>query len=74
MKLISSQGDSVQLGYNAQGSEILLNITFSLGFNLAVGSRGIQAVQCIMGSGSCHDGSGLRKRLPGHVAWLLVAG
>ncbi|RDL38788.1 uncharacterized protein BP5553_03128 [Venustampulla echinocandica] len=47
MRLIPSQGEDIQLGYRTEGRELFLNITFLGGFNLAVGSRGIQGIQCI---------------------------
>jgi len=48
MRLIPSQGEALQLGYRAEGKELILKITFLAGFNLAVGSRGIQGIQCIL--------------------------
>jgi hypothetical protein len=51
MRLTSCQSDAIQLGYCGHESELFLDVTLSLGFNLAVGSRGIKAVQCIMGGG-----------------------
>jgi hypothetical protein len=47
MRLIPSQGEVIQLGYRTEGRELFLNIIFLAGFNLAVGSRGIQGIQCI---------------------------
>ncbi|KAH9216177.1 hypothetical protein DL95DRAFT_498506 [Leptodontidium sp. 2 PMI_412] len=47
MRLIPSQGEVMQVGYKTEGRELFLNITFLAGFNLAVGSRGIQGIQCI---------------------------
>ncbi|KAK0104410.1 hypothetical protein ONS95_004704 [Cadophora gregata] len=47
MRLVPSQGESIQLGYRTEGKEIFLNITFLAGFNLAIGSRGIQGIECI---------------------------
>ncbi|KAG4435231.1 hypothetical protein IFR05_009286 [Cadophora sp. M221] len=47
MRLIPSQGEVIQLGYRTEGRELFLNITFLAGFILAVGSRGIQSIQCI---------------------------
>ena len=47
MRLVSSQGEDIQLGYRTEGREFTLDITLLAGFNLAVGSRGIQGIQCI---------------------------
>ena len=39
------------LGYRAEGKELFLNVTAFRGFILAVGSRGIQALQVITAEG-----------------------
>ncbi len=46
IRLIPNQGQVIQLGYKAE-KEFLLDISLLTGFNLAVGSRGIQGIQCI---------------------------
>ena len=51
MRLVPSQGKAIQLGYRAERKELFLNITSLTGFILAVGSRGIQGIQCISGDG-----------------------
>ncbi len=57
MRLIPNQGEAIQLGYRAEEKERILGITSPAGLNLAVGSRGIQGIQCIL------DGERLSKRL-----------
>ncbi|KAK2597380.1 hypothetical protein QQS21_006004 [Conoideocrella luteorostrata] len=47
IKVILIQGEAIQLGYKAD-EERILNITCLTGFNVAVGSRGIQGIQCIL--------------------------
>jgi hypothetical protein len=47
MKFIPKSGDSTHLGYLA-GDERVRNIKNLTGFHLAIGSRGIQAIQCII--------------------------
>ncbi|EPE28689.1 Mannose-binding lectin [Glarea lozoyensis ATCC 20868] len=47
IRLLSSSCEAIQLGYRAHRSE-RVNIKSLIGFNLVVGSRGIQAVQCIV--------------------------
>ncbi|KAF2970831.1 hypothetical protein GQX73_g2783 [Xylaria multiplex] len=46
IRLILSQGQAIQLGYRAE-NELIVSTTRLTGFNLAVGSRGIQGVQCV---------------------------
>ncbi|KAH9986270.1 hypothetical protein F4779DRAFT_305655 [Xylariaceae sp. FL0662B] len=47
VRLILIRGGAIQLGYIAD-VERILNITCLTGLKLAVGSRGIQAIQCIL--------------------------
>lgn len=46
IRLILRDGD-IRLGYMAD-EEHILNITYLTGFNVAVGSRGIQGIQCVL--------------------------
>ncbi|KAI2601706.1 F-box domain-containing protein [Hypoxylon sp. NC1633] len=46
IRLILSQDQTIQLGYRAE-SELIFPATLLVGFNLAVGSRGIQGLQCV---------------------------
>jgi len=48
IRLIPSQGQGIQLGYKVEGKELVLDVSFLAGFNLAVGARGIQGIQCIL--------------------------
>ncbi|KAH9887405.1 F-box domain-containing protein [Xylariomycetidae sp. FL2044] len=50
MRLVPVEGEVVDLGYMG-GKELVSEITGLKGFNLAVGSRGVQGVQCILGDG-----------------------
>lgn len=47
IRFISIEGGDIQLGYISD-EEHVLNMTSLKGFNLAVGSRGIQGIQCII--------------------------
>ncbi|TWU77003.1 hypothetical protein ED733_007548 [Metarhizium rileyi] len=47
LRFVLTQGVAIRLGYIAD-EERILDITHLTGFNLAVGSRGIQAIQCIV--------------------------
>jgi hypothetical protein len=49
IRFILSRGEDIRLGYMA-AEEHILSITCLTGFHLAVGSRGIQAIQCILGN------------------------
>lgn len=49
IRFILSRGEDVRLGYMAD-QELILGITSLIGFYLAVGSRGIQGIQCILGN------------------------
>jgi hypothetical protein len=68
MKLTSNAGDTTQLGYWT-ARDCSLELSELHGFNLAIGSRGIQALQCITvgGATSCWlgspDGAPKTKRL-----------
>ncbi|EFY97487.2 F-box domain-containing protein [Metarhizium robertsii ARSEF 23] len=48
MRLIPKSGQEIQLGYRTEGNELVLKVPFLQGFNLAVGSRGIQGIQCVL--------------------------
>lgn len=47
IRLLLNRGKSIRLGYRAD-EERLLNTKCLTGFKLAVGSRGVQAIQCIL--------------------------
>ncbi|KAH7175925.1 F-box domain-containing protein [Dactylonectria macrodidyma] len=46
IRLVLARGEIIQLGYMAE-EERVLNIACLTGFNLAIGPRGIQGIQCI---------------------------
>lgn len=46
MSLVTAAGDSVRLGYSSR-SEHFVKLTQLWGFRVAMGSRGVQALQCI---------------------------
>ncbi|KAK4150722.1 hypothetical protein C8A00DRAFT_45939 [Chaetomidium leptoderma] len=48
MSFVTVAGDSIRLGYSSR-SEHLIELTQIWGFRLAMGSRGLQALQCITG-------------------------
>lgn len=73
MRLIPSQGEAIQLGYRAEGRELFLNITLLAGFNLVVGSRGVQGIQCITGDGRTSQWFGCPYRAP-RTRRLAVSG
>lgn len=68
IRFIFSRGEDVSLGYMAQEQHIV-GVTCLIGFHLAVGSRGIQGIQCILGNGrespwiGCPDNAPKTKRL-----------
>ena len=68
IKLSTATGETIQLGYQAV-NERSLALSDIRGFNLAIGLRGIQALQCITGGAStprwlgCLDDSPKTKRL-----------
>jgi hypothetical protein len=68
IRFILSRGEDVHLGYMADEQHIL-SVTCLIGFHLAVGSRGIQGIQCILGNGrespwiGCPDNAPKTKRL-----------
>lgn len=68
IRFILSRDEDIRLGYMA-AEEHILSITSLTGFHLAVGSRGIQAIQCIFGNGresrwvGCPDNAPKTKRL-----------
>lgn len=47
MRLITSDNADIRLGYLAEGNELFFEVTAIKGFVLAVGSRGIRAIQVI---------------------------
>ncbi len=50
IRLILSRGQDIQLGYKTE-EEHILDITRLAGFNLAIGSRGIQVIRCVLDHG-----------------------
>lgn len=68
IRFILSRGEDIRLGYMAS-EEHVLSITCLTGFHLAVGSRGIQAIQCILSNDhesrwiGCPDNAPKTKRL-----------
>lgn len=68
IRFILSRGDPICLGYMAD-EERILGITRLTGFHLAVGSRGIQGIQCILDDDrespwiGCPDNAPRTKRL-----------
>jgi hypothetical protein len=69
IRLITSNGADIRLGYTAKGNELFLEVTAVKGFILAMGSRGIRALQVISGNGrtskwfGCPKGSPATERL-----------
>lgn len=69
MRLIPMQGAAVELGYRTEGRESVLDLAILKGFNLAVGSRGIQGLQCMFEGDQtspwigCAQGSPKTRRL-----------
>lgn len=64
MRLISSEGEDICLGYIADGSELFLEVTEVKGFVLAMGSPGIRALQVINGNGHVSRWFGCPKDAP----------
>lgn len=68
IRLLLIQGGVIRLGYMGH-EERILNITYLTGFNVAVGSRGIQGIQCILDNDrespwiGCPDNAPKTKRL-----------
>lgn len=54
MSLAAIAGDSIRLGYSSH-SEQLVELNQVWGFRLAMGSRGLQALQCITGPADSED-------------------
>ena len=69
MKLLPSQGRAVEMGYMADRQEVVPSTASLFGFNLVVGSRGIQGIQCLGDDGwasewfGCLVGAPKTKRL-----------
>ena len=74
MRFISSKGLDTRLGYMAEGNELFLEVTAVRGFVLAMGSRGIRALQVISGDGlasrwfGCPKDSPVTERLAGFAS------
>lgn len=67
IRFVLTQGEDIRLGYIAD--EHIISIGFLTGFHLAVGSRGIQAIKCILGGDEespwlgCPDNAPKTKRV-----------
>lgn len=64
MRLIPKIGAAIELGYRTEGKESVLNVAFLGGFNLAVGSRGIQGIQCVLEGGRTSPWVGCTHEAP----------
>lgn len=64
IRLIPSKGADICLGYRAEGKELFLVVTVLKGFVLAVGSRGIQALQIITSNGHVSQWFGCPNESP----------
>ncbi|KAH0550938.1 hypothetical protein GP486_007698 [Trichoglossum hirsutum] len=71
MRFIASNDVDIRLGYIAEGNELFLEVTAVRGFVLAIGPRGIRALQVIGGNGcaskwfGCPRDSPVTERLVG---------
>lgn len=71
MRLITSDGADVRLGYMAENNELFFEVTAVKGFVLAMGPRGLRALQVIGGDGrvskwlGCPEESPVTERLAG---------
>lgn len=74
MRFISQDCSHICLGYITEGKEVYLDIATIKGFVLAMGSRGIQALQVVNGDGKvsrwfgCPRNSPVTERLLGSEA------
>jgi hypothetical protein len=64
MRFIPNNGADIRLGYIAEGTELVLEVTAVKGFILAIGSRGIRALQVISGDGHASRWLGCPKNSP----------
>ena len=64
IRLISDHGANIRLGYITEGSELYCNVTTIRGFILAVGSRGIRALQIVSSNGRISRWFGSHKNSP----------
>ncbi|KAL9096797.1 MAG: hypothetical protein Q9163_006413 [Psora crenata] len=53
MRLISTEGHEVQLGYRSESGEITVNVTYLKGFMVAIGPLGIRALKVLRLNGTC---------------------
>ncbi|KAL9131737.1 MAG: hypothetical protein Q9217_000412 [Psora testacea] len=80
LRLVSGQGIDICLGYIAEGKELFLEVKVLRGFIVAIGPRGIRALQVISGDGTrsrwfgCPKNSPITERLrgPKSIAALKV--
>ncbi|KKA22129.1 F-box domain containing protein [Rasamsonia emersonii CBS 393.64] len=69
MRLISTDGADIYLGYTTEDRELSVDVTVFRGFVVAIGSRGINGLQVVMDQGSisrwlgCPDDSPKTRRL-----------
>ncbi|KAI9767966.1 MAG: hypothetical protein M1840_005278 [Geoglossum simile] len=64
MRLITSNDTDIRLGYIAEGNELFLEVTAVRGFVLAMGPRGVRALQVISSGGRASKWFGCPKDLP----------
>lgn len=64
MRFITSNDVDIRLGYMTEGNELFLEVTAVRGFVLAMGSRGIRALQVISGDGRASKWFGCPKDSP----------
>lgn len=64
IRLVEGSGESVQLGYQTIEKEEILALCDLRGINLALASRGIQAIQLIPGKGHASSWYGDLRRVP----------
>jgi hypothetical protein len=62
--LIPNRGANIGLGYTTEGSELYCNVTTIKGFILAVGSRGIRALQIVSSNGRTSRWFGCPRNSP----------
>ncbi|KAH0538229.1 hypothetical protein FGG08_005148 [Glutinoglossum americanum] len=64
MRFITSSNADIRLGYMAEGNEHFLEVTAVRGFVLAIGPRGIRALQVIIGDGHASKWFGCPRDSP----------
>jgi hypothetical protein len=64
IRFMASNGADVRLGYTLEGREVFLEVTAVKGFVLAMGSRGVQALQVLSSDGSASKWFGCPKDSP----------